>query len=337
MVKRAELMQTMYSKRTLVYLAIYLEHGESERERDLSIAGMYIERANVLTRYIYATCCFDSLRHLCVFCSTVAAIKYGLTEEHNLHKVGPGDLMSQLIQFMQTFVTDADEGADREGATAEAQSRGKNKDLGGWVSQEESVASTRRRGPQPTGEPTNQRNKSGGDADEAAAEEMREKLRKLASSKSCMHRPYQILGIDMAKYIDGAEVTGFGGSILGLFWVYSALRLRPGVLCCGLSLLCAALAHALLHVLVCLAQTRTRLVTWTLPRHCMGSITPSTPTHSPPQPLVVSSSALLCSAQQDTVTLVPRSPPSPLAGPLSRFANVVLVCARSVRRGFRVS
>lgn len=62
-------------------------------------------------------------------------IKYGLTAEYNLDKIGAGDLMSQLIQFMQTFVLDAHEGMAREGATADAQARGKNKDLGGWASQ----------------------------------------------------------------------------------------------------------------------------------------------------------------------------------------------------------
>ena len=44
MVKRAELMQTMYSKRTLVYLAIYLEHGESERERSINRRHVYRAR-----------------------------------------------------------------------------------------------------------------------------------------------------------------------------------------------------------------------------------------------------------------------------------------------------
>ena len=40
-------------------------------------------------------------------------IKYGLTAENKLDKIGPGDLMSQLIQFMQTFVVDACQGALR--------------------------------------------------------------------------------------------------------------------------------------------------------------------------------------------------------------------------------
>jgi hypothetical protein len=62
-------------------------------------------------------------------------IKYGATVENKLDKIGPGDLMSQLIQFMQTFVVDACQGTAREGATAEAQSRGKDKNLGGWASQ----------------------------------------------------------------------------------------------------------------------------------------------------------------------------------------------------------
>ena len=147
---------------------------------------------------------------------SVAAIKYGLTKEHNLHKIGPGDLMSQLIQFMQTFVIDANEGAEREGATADAQSRGKNKDLGGWAAQEESVSSSRRRGPPPTGEPAEQKKTAQGDPDEVAAEEMRETLREL-DNVSCMlgcYRPYQICGIDWKKYIDGSEVTGFGASLL---------------------------------------------------------------------------------------------------------------------------
>ena len=47
-------------------------------------------------------------------------IKYGATVENKLDKIGPGDLMSQLIQFMQTFVVDACQGTAREGATAEA-------------------------------------------------------------------------------------------------------------------------------------------------------------------------------------------------------------------------
>ncbi len=62
-------------------------------------------------------------------------IKYGVTAEKKLDKIGPGDLMSQLIQFMQIFVLDSRQGMAREGATAEAQSRGKDKDLGGWASQ----------------------------------------------------------------------------------------------------------------------------------------------------------------------------------------------------------
>lgn len=62
-------------------------------------------------------------------------IKYGLTAENKLDKIGPGDLMSQLIQFMQTFVLDSRGGTAREGATVDAQSRGKDKDLGGWASQ----------------------------------------------------------------------------------------------------------------------------------------------------------------------------------------------------------
>ena len=62
-------------------------------------------------------------------------IKYGVTAEHRLEKIGPGDLMSQLIQFMQTFVVDSSQGTAREGATADAQSRGKDKNLGGWASQ----------------------------------------------------------------------------------------------------------------------------------------------------------------------------------------------------------
>ena len=62
-------------------------------------------------------------------------IKYGLTAEHGLDKIGPGDLMSQLIQFMQLFVLDARAGMTSEGATVVAKSRVKDKTLGGWTSQ----------------------------------------------------------------------------------------------------------------------------------------------------------------------------------------------------------
>lgn len=62
-------------------------------------------------------------------------IKYGRTADNNLDKIGPGDLMSQLIQFMQMFVLDARDGAAREDATVEEQSLGKDKNLGGWTAQ----------------------------------------------------------------------------------------------------------------------------------------------------------------------------------------------------------
>lgn len=138
-------------------------------------------------------------------------IKYGWTAE--LEKIGPGDLMSQLIQFMQMFVLDAFEGTAQEGATAEAQSRGKDKNFGGWASQEDSVGQRRRRGP--AQEDSDGAPRTEGDRKLAiqTTREILERLKKTQCGK--FHRPYFILGIDWSQFIDGEEVTGLKNHIEG--------------------------------------------------------------------------------------------------------------------------
>ena len=70
---------------------------------------------------------------------------YNVEEHHRLHQVGVGDLMSHLIQFMQSFAIDANKGKNSDSGTTAAVALAANSDLGGWHVQDDhgGVASRR--------------------------------------------------------------------------------------------------------------------------------------------------------------------------------------------------